>query len=211
MSSLAPSLGNAFADELVAAGVVSAVEAAVLRAADIRSAEDLHATLTVFPSLAAAGVRIPYLSSQAAVRSSSAYLNSAATFNWQTSPQVEFGALAPGATPYGTGAMLPMPNVGAGTPVSSSPIAGQLIDYRPPLWPVRDQVIAARALRMHLRRVGSISAASRTFRSSFFIGRSRIVTIRIAIRMGHGCPMRLLPSVATEFATRSRGHTIRQR
>jgi hypothetical protein len=163
-----------FVREMSADLDLTAREAAILAAVDVRTHDDLDSLVRAYPSISALGVRLPVLSNAASrhlsARYSAAVYGSSAASNRQAS--TEHGAIHPQNAPCAPGAHAPVP---AGLPPTGSPPSTRSsIDLRCPNWSIRDQgargtcvaFAAAAAIEQHAH---SQSAAPPTDMSEQFL------------------------------------------
>jgi C1A family cysteine protease len=131
---------NAYVQDLAHTAKLSDDEIAILSAAGVRSAEDVDALLSSFPSLANLGVRLPDISNAVSQSLNQTYANLAASGEMETQTLV-LGAAPPEETAYTIDT--PAPGVeayaGNGAAIAGAAPAPSDVDLRLADWPVRNQ------------------------------------------------------------------------
>ena len=132
-------MAGSFMQASAQGGALSAESRRLLHAIGVRSPGDLYSVVSSFPSLARAGLDIPFLSNVAYQALGESYAN----FAPQAAaghPKVALGALPPPQALFTIGARVGLPPAGEPMDLTFSPPGGEPdVDVRPPDWPVRDQ------------------------------------------------------------------------
>jgi Papain family cysteine protease len=118
---------------------LSPSEEAVLRAAGVRSFEDVDSLLRYFPSITKAGVRRRDISASISMRLNHVYAGASPQGSNPVWPPVAYGAEQPPGVSWAIGAEVPIPPIGSGPSGGTALPPSGKIDLRFPLWPIRNQ------------------------------------------------------------------------